>query len=35
MKAGPMTWAVLRPLTMPQNVQLKDEKEDKDTTITH
>ena len=28
-KDGPMIWTVLRPLTMPQNVRPKEDKEDK------
>ena len=34
-KAGTMIWTVLRPLTMPQNVRPKEDKEDKDTLTVH
>ena len=34
-KAGPMIWTVLRPLTMPQNLRPKEVKEDKDTLTVH
>ena len=34
-KAGPMIWTVLRLLTMPQSVQLKDDNEDRDISTTH
>ena len=33
-KAGPIMWTVLRPLTMSQNVRPKKDKEDRDTSIT-
>ena len=34
-KAGPMLWTVFRPLNITQNEKLKDDKEDRDTLITH
>ena len=34
-KAGAMIWTVLRPLTMPQSVRPKEDKEDKDTSTSH
>ena len=34
-RAGPMIWTVLRPLSITLNVKLKDDKEDKDTSTTH
>ena len=33
-RAGPMIWTVSRPLTMPQNLRPKEDKEDKDTLTT-
>ena len=34
-KAGPMIWTVLKPLTVPQNLRPKEDKEDKHTLTTH
>ena len=34
-KAGPMIWTVLRPLTITQNLKLKGDKEGKGTSTTH